>query len=211
MGAWRNPVGPLSAWVYWVRRAVVALAILVVIALIVVLAVAISGTLQPGAGGVSAAPPTAASETPSDIPAVVEPVASPTPTGPVACDPNLVALTIKGYDSIKVSASSPKFALTATNTGQVACILDISGANYNLTVKSGNDLIWTTAHCAEWVPNTNQVLDPGAAVEFSITWKLRRSGQDCEIVKGKLKPGTYVATVTYMDVATARKVMLLTK
>ena len=207
MGSLLHPVGPEEPRVYWVRRSLV---VVVVLALIV----GIASLVWPKESAVSAVPPPASpTVTPSvgTTPATQTPSPSPTPTGPVACDPTLMKLDVAGFQKIKVGAKNTAFTLTVTNNTKVACILTISPKTYKLTVTSGKDRIWSTADCEKWLPAKETTLDAGATHEFSVTWTLRRSSEGCKLAKDKLKPGTYVATASLSDKASAKQTLQLVR
>ena len=207
MGSLLHPVGPEEPRVYWVRRSLV-----VVLALALVVGVA--WLVWPKEPVVSAVPPPSSpSTTPtvSSPPTTAAPSPSPTPTGPVACDPTLMKLGVAGFQKVKVGAKNTAFTLTVTNNTNVACILTISPKTYKLSISSGKDRIWSTAHCDKWLPAKEVTLDGGATHEFTVKWTVRRSTEGCKLAKDKLKPGTYVATATMSDKTTAKQTMQLVR
>ncbi len=209
MGSLLHPVGPDEPRVYWVRRSLVLIVVIVLVA-------GVAWLVWPREPTVSAVPPpTSPTATPSvsttPSPAAPSASPSPTPTGPVACDPTLMKLDVAGFQKVKVGAKNTAFTLTVSNNTKVACILTISPKTYKLTVTSGKDRIWSTADCEKWLPAKELTLDGGATHEFGVTWTLRRSGKDCKLAKDKLKPGTYVATASLGDKATAKQPLQLVK
>ncbi len=219
MGSVLHPVGPEQPWVYWSRRALVlVLALVVVVGL-----VSAVWWAWPGKGPVSAVPQSSSpspSVQPGSAPASTasvkpSPTATPTPTAttpaaPTACNPATVTLGVKGFSRVKLSGKQ-QFALTVTNAGSVPCILTVNADSYTLTVKSGKDRIWSTADCPKWLPSRKLTVKPAAAYEFKVTWPLVRSKASCKTTKDALNAGTYVATATFQDEATARQVIQLTK
>ncbi|MEA5053509.1 MAG: hypothetical protein VB093_08715 [Propionicimonas sp.] len=219
MGSLLHPVGPEQARVYWYRRALVLLVALALVA-------ALLWWLWPKTPGpVSAVPPASGSTPPaSDTPAPApsgsgspatstpavpasSPPTSTAPAAPQACDPGSVQLSVAGFEKVKVSGKQV-FALAVANSGKSSCILDLTAKNYSLTVTSGSDRIWTTDHCAKWVPAKKLTLKPETAYEFEISWPLQRSKKDCKLTKDQLKAGTYVAKATFAG-KTAKHVMRL--
>ncbi len=136
--------------------------------------------------------------------------ASPTPTGPVDCDPTATQVSVAGFKEVKAS-SRQVFTVSVLNGGPSSCILDVRPSTFQLSVASGSDQIWTTAHCAKWLPSKTLTLAPQKAHEFTITWPMVRSSAGCGTSKATVRPGTYVATAQYRDTATARQVMQVTK
>ncbi len=204
MGSLLQPVGPEEPRVYWIRRSLVLVAALAVIIVLAVL-------VWPREPAVTAVPPPTTTPTPTVTSPAATPSPSPTPTGPVACDPTLMKLDVAGFQKVKVGAKNTTFTLTVTNNGQVACILTISPKTYQLTVTSGKDRIWSTADCEKWLPAKETTLDAGAAHEFSVKWTVRRSSEGCKLAKDQLKPGTYVATASLAEKATAKQPMQLVR
>lgn len=119
-------------------------------------------------------------------------------------------LTVAGFQRVKVTTKQV-FTLSVINGGSESCILTISPETYSLTITSGDDRIWTTAHCDKWLPAEKLTIKPETAHEFQVTWPLRRSSAKCKTSKGLLKPGTYVATAVLLEKATAKQVMQLVK
>jgi hypothetical protein len=207
MGVLLHPVGPESPRVYWVRRLIALLAVGLAITLALLLAHGIAGTLkpvtpsaEPGVSGTDA-PSTGSGEP------VAPPSETPTPSGPVPCDS--LKLTVAGFERISVTGKQT-FNLAATNESESPCVADISAETYALTVVSGNDRIWSTADCPEWVPAEQVALAPGESHEFAVEWTLRRSSSGCELSKDQLKPGTYVADATWKN-SSGRQVLQLVK
>lgn len=152
---------------------------------------------------VSTTPTETPSTTPSETP-------SPTPTGPVACDQTNTDLALAGYQKVKQGGKQP-FKVALTNSSSQNCVLDVKAASFELTVTSGTDRIWSTAHCAKWVPAKKQTLKPKKAYEFSMEWPLQRSADGCKTTKDVLRPGTYVATAIFADGLKARQVFTINK
>jgi hypothetical protein len=206
MGALLNPVGPESARTYWIRRGLVlAVALLVVLGLIWIFSPKNPSVTAVPAPATALTPSPAASPSGTPSPSASgTPSASPSPTGPVACDPLTTKVGIAGFASVKADAKQV-FTLTVENNSATPCVLQIGPSTYSVRVVSGSDPIWTTAHCAKWLPLVKkQTLQPAGTVEFQVTWPLRRSAKDCKLGKTKLGGGTYVANATYKENATTR-------
>lgn len=207
MGALLRPVGPEEPRVYWVRRGLVAVAVVVVVGLLA------WALLPRGQAPVSAAPapttPTASAPAPSLSPTPSEsPTGSPTPTGPVACENRYVDVAVAGFQRVKVAAKQT-FKVAITNTGPQPCILSVGPQSFVLTVSSGSDRIWSTADCVKWVPSKKLTAKSGAGYEFDVAWSLRRSAEGCKLGKDTLRPGTYVAKGVFADGPSATQVMQL--
>jgi hypothetical protein len=209
MGSLLHPVGAKPGWVYWARRAGIVAALIAVIVIVVV------AFRPPDATNVNAVPagsptvsqPAASTPAATETPSVT---ASPTPTGPLACDQTNSGLSLAGYQKVKQDAKQ-SFKVGVKNTGGQPCVLDLTASNFSLSVTSGTDRIWSTADCAKWVPAKKQTLKAQQSYEFSIDWGVARSAAGCKDVKGKLNPGTYVAQAVFADSVKSRQVFLVTK
>ncbi|HEX5334918.1 MAG TPA: hypothetical protein VFW55_03510 [Propionicimonas sp.] len=208
MGSLLHPVGAQPGWVYWARRAGLIVALVAVIAIGFFL-------FRPPDANIAAVPagpstmatPAASTPAASDTPSAT---ASPTPTGPLACDQTNSGLSLAGYQKVKQDAKQ-SFKVGVKNTGSQPCVLDLSAANFSLSVTSGTDRIWSTADCAKWVPAKKQTLKSQQSYEFSIEWGVLRSAAGCKEAKGLLNPGTYVAQAVFADTVKSRQVFLVTK
>jgi hypothetical protein len=205
-----HPTGSEPPRVYWRRR-------VLVIAVAVLLVLLIGWLAWPkGTGAATSAPRTSAAVTPSGP---VTPAASgspsvsssPSPTGPVACDPASSNLGLAGYQKVK-QGGKQVFKVTIRNTA-TPCVLQLTSANFALTVKSGTDQIWSTADCDAWVPAAKNVkLKQGQQYQFDVNWGLARSKPGCKTTKDVIKPGTYVGTATFgAGVISDRQVFVITK
>lgn len=202
--------GPQPPRVYWIRRGLVAV---VAIAIIAALVWAFTPKNQP-----TTATPATTSPAPAET--LVSPTASPTgstlPTAdsstaaPTACEPIGVQLSVAGFKSVK-NTGKQVFSVTAENNTAMPCVMEITGDTFRLRVTSGADLIWSTAHCAKWLPDVKkQTLQAGKSLEFKIEWTLYRSAEGCKQAKSLLGVGTYVAQANYRETATGRFVFVVT-
>jgi hypothetical protein len=209
MGSLLHPVGGRPGWVYWARRAglVVALVAVVVIGFFLFRPPEPTTPAVPAGGSTTASEPAASTPAATDTPSVT---ASPTPTGPLACDQTNGGLSLAGYQKVKQDAKQ-SFKVGVKNTGAQPCVLDLTAVNFSLSVTSGTDRIWSIADCAKWVPAKKQTLKPQQSYEFSIEWGVVRSAPGCKETKGLLNPGTYVAQAVFADTVKARQVFLVTK
>ncbi|MBK8448138.1 MAG: hypothetical protein IPL41_16035 [Micropruina sp.] len=205
--------GPQPPSVYWVRRGLVALAAVVIIGLLVWAFVpknqpttaTPAGTATPTAIGTQSAP------VPSPTATASEGGATPTSTAPTVCDPIGVQLSVEGFKSVKADAKQV-FSVTVENNTAMPCVMQINKDTFRLRVASGADLIWSTGHCAEWLPEVKQqTLKAGGTVEFKVNWGLHRSADGCKQAKSLLGAGTYVATALYRDTSTGRFTFTIAK
>ncbi|RCK69177.1 hypothetical protein DT076_12645 [Desertihabitans brevis] len=90
-----------------------------------------------------------------------------------------------------------------------ACQLMLDEKTFELRIYSGTDRIWTTDHCAAWVPAKTTTLQPEQAHEWSMTWPGLRSDGDCSLTDTPLRAGTYVATALFQQADPVQLVMRL--
>ena len=179
MSTIKHPVGPQSSSVYWRRRLVVGLgliAVLVIIFLIIVRPGSSSGEPQDkksAAAGSSS--DTAAGDTTGSAPDA--------PTEGATCDPSQVSVEAI-TDAVNYEPGlEPQLSLSITNTGTVACMLEVGTSQQVFTIKSGEDVYWTSTHCQSDPVDAQVSLEPGVPVSSSapIVWDRTRSASDtCE-------------------------------
>ena len=213
-----RPVGPETASTYWVRRALVFGATMV---LAVAVALIISGTSSGSAIRTNPSPPTAgyavsSSATPSwmqtDMPtAAVESSASatsmpaPEPTtrrastkksdrnGSPDCSGEDLRPTLTGKQRLALKKRNT-FQLSLINGSDQTCTARVTRKNFTLTIDSGSDRIWSTADCPSVIKPISRKLGAEHAVAWSLTWDGKRSKPDCKLARKVTRPGTYVAT-----------------
>lgn len=221
MSPWRGfrePIGPEPARTYWIRRGLVVLIAVLVIALIVWLLSSLAG----GSARKGGADPAAASFTPNpswsdtgwatpintsasqsasphaspssgaSTPATPSPTPTPTPSAP-PCTATTVNSQLKAKARRFAAGSAVDFTITVTNDSAAACTWDMAALPVELTITSGVDLIWTTAECPAWRPKGTHEIASGKSWSESLSWPGKRA-KGCDPIGGTLRPGTYVAT-----------------
>lgn len=230
-----NPVGHESPRTYWVRRLLVLVAFLLVIALIVAVikaiaapskpepqaAVASPSTLASPAATPSATPsapapaPTSAtpsapapaptSATPTPTPTPAAPKPTPTPTTLPTCDPAKLHVAVTGPKVVDRDAAAA-ISVGITNALPIECAL--STKTFELRIYSGTDRIWSTLDCSAGVPEKAVRLGPAKSQLWKFSWPTKRSSAGCKLVDN-LRPGTYVATAVVEGAKPAQHVMQL--
>lgn len=178
-----RPVGPEPPRVYWVRRLIVLVAVVLVLALI--------GTVVRGwfAPGEAETPPGAAAEA-----AEADGGAS---TSPAACTPDELTVTATTAVRVHEAGESPQINVTVTNTGDAACTVDLGPAQVEVLITSGADRIWSSADCpAQDGKNRLLLLPPGDRETTDVLWPRERSAPECPDGLPEPRPGTYRAEVT---------------
>lgn len=245
-----HPQGPEQPQTYWLRRAGVAAAVLVML-VVIVWAFRPGGadtaavpsqdpsstepsSTEPSSAGsprprVSATPtaspsakptasasakPTASASAKASASASAKPSAKPSSTpspskaAPVACKASEVRVALTA-DTRASSGKDHVFTVTAVNSSDTSCVLDVDAASFELRIYSGTDRIWSTADCAKWLPTVKQTLGAQKDVDWKITWQGARSKDGCGLAKSVLAPGTYVATALLDGAKPAQVVMQL--
>lgn len=180
------------------RRRLVALTILVVLVAGIALGVRAGMSALDAADDVL---PRAFSTTP-----VVPRDADDAPTGPpteeelanpVDCRPSAIGLTLDLESSTLEEGATTSFPVTIANTGQVPCLVDV-GSRIQLSIYSGDDLVWTSQHCSS-AGDRRILLDIGDEDTASFRWAGSRSASGCPGDQPVAKAGTYRAVVALVD------------
>lgn len=230
MQGWLDPIGPEPVRTYWVRRGIVLVLLVALVATVVWLfirsratdnqaastkSVTASGQHSPG-GTASATPsadqagqptPPAVETTSPSAPAgstSAEP-GTPTPEAPTPCRSQGLSMRVEGANP--VSAGHPTTFKVVVSTAQVPCVLNLADPQAVMVVTSGSDRIWASSDCPAWQLAGTLELVQAQEASFEVGWPVRRSN-GCELVDTTLGSGTYVATAT-IGSASARHVMQL--
>ncbi|MGR2752959.1 hypothetical protein [Agromyces arachidis] len=182
----RTTQGRLPASVYRRRRAMVLLGLVAVIIAVVLVIV------RPGATqGEEVAQTGPASPTPSGAPAataIPAETAQPEPSAPApvdgaACVDSQIAVEAVTDATVYAAGEQPRLSVTITNAGPNSCVIDVGTAAQVFTVKSGNDVYWSSTDCQVDPVAAEVTLEPGQVVSSSepIVWDRTRSSADtCE-------------------------------
>jgi hypothetical protein len=204
MSTLTRPVGTREPQVYWRRRVVALVALVVVVALLVWGVTSAIGALRGGDE------PTAEGGTAVQDP-VTEPVTEPQPSAdpsagtaesapaegevPACAAPALVVAPTADATSYALGATA-KVGMTITNTGPAPCTMDAGSAALELLVVSGSDRIWSSDDCQTDAQSRPTTVEPGEAgvLASSVEWTLVRSAEGCANGLPALKAGTYQLT-----------------
>jgi len=210
-----HPVGPEPARTYWLRRALVIGAPLVVLALLVALLTGRGGSRQAVPAPV-AIPSTAMPSTPTPTPLAsalpsgsapnsatsaaksTPPKASVTATGtkapkPLVCDSATLRTTLTGKLQLKPNQDTT-FNLSLINGSNRTCMVRVSNTNFALTISSGRGRIWSSADCPAAMKPFTAKLASQQAAPWTIRWNGLRSARGCSSDPRVPGPGTYVAS-----------------
>ena len=215
-----HPVGQETAQTYWARRALVFGATMV---LAVAVTLIINGTSNGLAVRSNPTPPTAAypvpiSAAPSSAhtaistPVAVGPSASASSTSPAPratrgqastkkagrsrpadCLAEELRPTLTGKRRLALKKPTT-FQLSLINGSDQTCMARVTKTNFELTIYSGSDRIWSTADCPSVVKPISRKLGAEHAVAWTLTWDGKRSKPDCKSARKAPRQGRYLAT-----------------
>ncbi|NTW41766.1 MAG: hypothetical protein HGA44_18110 [Cellulomonadaceae bacterium] len=196
-----HPPGDQPARVYWVRRLVVAAALLLTVALVVGLAIAVRSLLGGGQADADVPPDTAAGAATTATTPPAEQTEVTDQTGPVACTPTDLTLTLTSDARTYPAGTSPVLTVAMTNSGTATCTVDAGEAAREILITSGPDRIWSSLDCPAEPAERLLLLEPGARDEVAVTWPRIRSESGCTAGLPEPRAGTYTVTVTVLGVS----------
>lgn len=168
-----------SARVYRRRRQAAALLLLLLVGGLVWACIAVAGMFSRASEPVSAGSPT---QTPQAVENTTAPV----------CGPTAIEVTGSTDAESYGAGQSPVLALTVSNTGDVACPLNVGTSQMEFLITSGSDRIFSSRDCQEGAEDLDVMLEPGASETARFTWGRNRSAPECAVVEEIPGPGQYV-------------------
>jgi hypothetical protein len=193
MDGLRDPVGGKPPEIYWRRRIVAAIGLVLVIVVIYLLASSPGGDPKANvaSGTVSPAPTISAS-----------PSADPSAATTRPCTSADVALTLTPNPTDFPANALPVFDVSIKQSGPTPCRLDTTATGTELKITSGSDRIFSSADCpTDGTINARQFLLSGGATEtFQVTWDRKRTAPACATVTAVPGAGTYHAILTVQGI-----------
>ena len=191
-----HPVGPLPPRVYWLRRLVP-----LVVLLVLVLAIAISCSGGGGGGGRGQTVATRGGT----------PTVSPSTTStPQPCHLSGLAVSASTDAARYPAGALPHLSVSVRNIGSSPCVFQDTPSRRIWTIVSGADQVWTTAGCPTAKVVTIRTLAAGATLRHSMVWDRHRSAKNCATSTTSPGPGTYQLLVTVDGAHSAPAVFHLT-
>lgn len=204
-----RPVGPQPPSVYWARRVLTIVVLIVIVALLVWFV----GRLRGGGDGGGAPAPN-----PSTTP-VVSPSPSPSPspsssksnkpnkpsksasattssasasTAKKCADDQIAVVASTDHDSYEVGAS-PKLRMRISNTSDTACLRDVGAPANELIVNQGSTRFWSSDDCSPGGDPDVVTLEPGESYSVTLTWPQVQSQPGCpsQATPTAATPGAY--------------------
>ncbi|MFN3867314.1 MAG: hypothetical protein ACK4MD_11480 [Demequina sp.] len=185
MDGLRKPVGDQPPTVYWRRRLVVLVGL---IAVALVLWFLISATLADGGDDPGTAPATTNSPAAQAV----------DPNDPGReCTADDLTLTLAASPPDVTVGSMPAFDLGIEHTGSTACMLSTATAGTDVSVRSGDQIYYSTTWCTDSPPfaAAEWILQPGDREALQATWTGQRVDNSCEIIQEQSAAGYYWASV----------------
>jgi hypothetical protein len=188
MSSLLNPVGPEPASVYWRRRIVVILGVLVALALVWWL-------ISPG--GSSA--PTSASTSPPTASPSLSGSPSPAVSGAPCLDDD-VAVTVSMTQQSYPVGTPVEFVMKIGNNGTAPCSRDVGPAANTFTIKSGGFDVWSSDACTEAGESQVEEIPAGEAFAVKGTWDSTVTANGCASPTAA-QAGAYQVEATNGDVS----------
>jgi hypothetical protein len=238
MSTWLDPVGPHPRSVYWRRRVVTVVALV----LGVFLFARACGSDQPPDLGI----PTGLAQTPVPLVSTYTPTPTPTPTPtvtetatavatatgtapavaaaagarpvpttpaaaaqPADCASEVVEVTVRSDARRYAPKVNPKLYITVVNRGQAACRFDVGSKALTLVVSSGTDRIWSSDDCQGTGRSDVRLLQPGKPFAAAAEWGRLRSAPGCPKGQPAAKPGTYLLSGSAGGLDSQRRAVFL--
>jgi hypothetical protein len=211
MSTFTNPTGPQPPSVYWRRRALVLLGLVVAIVVVVLIVV------RPGASGDE--PGAVATSTPAADPApsATAPAADATPEPGDAdaetvdgsrCAPSVIELVPVVDKQVFAPTELPQISMSVTNTGSSDCVINLGSGQQVLVVTSGEEQWWSSADCQVDPTDQDVTLTAGQTLSTpAIAWDRTRSTTDtCDADTRQSVPAggaTYRLSVSVGDITSA--------
>jgi hypothetical protein len=199
-----HPRGPLPPGVYWRRRGLTLLGVV----LLVFLASRSCGSDGAPRAGVSQTPAPSSSSpavTKTAAPPKKTPSKSATPTAATGpCTKADLVLNARADADTYPGGRRPVLTIGIKNAGAAPCTYDVGQANREILVTSGNDRVWSSDDCSPGGAAQVVTLQPGAKpTEFSVTWSRQRSRPDCAGERREAAAGTYRVVGRFGDQTSA--------
>jgi hypothetical protein len=176
-----RPVGPHEPRVYWTRRAILLLAVVLVVVLFTAYACSGGGKARPAAHRTGPTPSATTTPTPAG--------STPPPTG---CASGQVTVAA-GTDATTYPAGAlPHLRATIRTTATSPCTLTRGAIGWEIV--SGADTVFSTAGCAKTGGGAFTVRPNHPAV-VALVWDRRRSS-GCATPGAAAAPGTYQLHIT---------------
>jgi hypothetical protein len=203
-----RPVGDQPPSVYWVRRGLMAVVVLVVVGL--------AWWLWPS--GDSPAQDTSAPATVSTSPSPTD-SSSPTPTPSKtkkkepklkpACPDSAIEVTVSADAETYPAGQNPSFTFVVENVSDQTCSREVGQAANELKVTSGGAQVWSSDDCSPGGPGDPTNLAPADRFVQTVTWPRVKSAEGCPTPEESADPGSYQVVARNLEVLSEPAVFTL--
>jgi hypothetical protein len=186
---------PQPRWVYWLRRALVGGALVLVLVLVFTVVRGLRADGEEPAGGDPAA--TEGAETDDAAEAAGDETTASDVTRPCGAADLQLALTSDA--AAYPAGATATFTVAITNVSGQSCTVDAGNASLELLITSGPDRIWSSLDCAVAGAEGAErmlLLADGAQEASAVQWSRTRSDESCSANLPEPRPGTYHAVAT---------------
>lgn len=117
-------------------------------------------------------------------------------TGPPACQPGDVVLSVFASQGSFGPGQPPEFDLDVVSTAVSTCAFNVGPRYLALVVTLGGKRVWGSADCAAAPGSLVTDLSRGVPAILPVTWDLQTSAPRCAAAPRQAAAGTYVATAS---------------
>ncbi|GAB3542886.1 hypothetical protein GCM10027403_36240 [Arthrobacter tecti] len=108
------------------------------------------------------------------------------------CNPASIEVTATTDAQTYAADQLPVLTLTVSNTGEVACPVNVGTSQMEFLITSGEDRIFSSRDCQEGAEDLEVTIEPGSSETARFTWERIRSTPECTPVEAVPGPGQYV-------------------
>jgi hypothetical protein len=122
--------------------------------------------------------------------------ASPARSGPPACQPGDVVLSVFPSQDSYGPGQPPEFEVYVVSTSDKTCAFNVGPRYLTLVVTAGRTPVWDSADCAAAPGSVVTDLARGVPAMLPVAWDLQSSAPGCTAAPKRAATGTYAATAS---------------
>jgi hypothetical protein len=195
-----HPVGTLPASVYWRRRILLLVAVLLAGLSVYAIFFRGGGSQAPRAGSAFGSPGGSSSQprttTSSDTTSASSSSAASSASNssaatPKACQFSQLSVAAATNAASYPAGAKPQVAIVVTNRGPGPCVQDLADAQIELRVYNGSARVWGSHDCQVQPGTSLSTLPVGQQIRRAIEWSGLSSRPGCAGVRTRVGAGTY--------------------